>query len=124
MSLVKHWEDVVQLIAFAACGLGIIAAVIVLVRPRRLTVRLLRVCMALVTLGSLYGIFEHLRNNIAFEREIHPNAPTGDIFFNALGGATPLLAPGILAAAAVLALAAAYRHPATNDNAKPGAAST
>jgi hypothetical protein len=114
--LVGHWEDVIQFIPFGLCGLGAVASLAMLWRPRRATARFLRVGMGLVALGSLYGLFEHGRNNFAFEREIHPNAQTGDIILGALGGATPLLAPGILAAAAILALAATYAHPALSPS--------
>jgi hypothetical protein len=53
----------------------------------------------------------HLFDNFAFEREIRPNAALVDVIINALRGVNPLLAPGILALAAALAIAATYRHP-------------
>ena len=112
LSLVKHWGDVVQLIPFVLCGLGVIAALVVLLRPRRATVLGLRVCIGLVVCGSIFGIYEHFANNVAFQREIKPNAPTRDVLVNAVAGGNPLLAPGTLAVAAVLALAATYYHPA------------
>lgn len=110
--LTNHWEDVIQLIPFALCGLGLVAIMVVLLYPQRLTLLSLRGCMALVALGSLFGIYEHLEHNLAFELEIRPNAVVGDIFMDALAGANPLLAPGILALAAILAVAATYYHPA------------
>ena len=119
--LVKHWGDVVQLIPFALCGLGSIAALLVLLRPRRATLLGLRVCMGVVVCGSLFGIYEHLSNNIAFQREIKPSAPTADVLVSAVAGGNPLLAPGTLAVAAVLALAASYNHPALeNENEEDG----
>lgn len=110
--LTNHWEDIIQLIPFALCGLGLIAIMVVLLYPQRLTLLGLRGCMALIALGSLFGIYEHLEHNLAFELEIRPNAVVGDIFMDALAGANPLLAPGILALAAILAVAATYYHPA------------
>ena len=112
--LVEHTEDAVQLIPFALCGLGALAALAALFKPRRATVWALRVCMILVVAGSLYGVYEHVSNNLAFQKEVNPNAPTGEMLRGALGGANPLLAPGILAAAAALALAAVYRQETTN----------
>ena len=117
LSLIRHWEDAIQLLAFAMCGLGIVSALALLWRRRRATILLLRAGMGLVALGSLYGLFEHGRNNFAFEREIHANASTGDLILGALGGATPLLAPGILAVAAILALAATYKSGASGESA-------
>lgn len=110
--LVNHREDTLQLIPFALCALGTVAALAALARPRRATLRLLRATMALVVLGTLLGVYLHVEGNVAFQREIDPNAPAADLWLGALGGANPLLAPGILSVAAVLALAAAYRHPA------------
>ena len=110
--LVNHKEDFVQLIPFGLCGIGVITALVVLLRPKRTTVLALRVSMILVVCGSFFGIYEHLTNNIAFQREIKPNAPMADVLMSAIAGGNPLLAPGTLAIAAVLALAATYYHPA------------
>lgn len=110
--LTDHTETFVQLIPFALCGVGLVAVLVALLRPRRAVMLALRACMGLVAAGSLYGVYEHVVNNIGFLREIHPNAPTGEVLMGAAGGANPLLAPGTLALAAVLALAATYHHPA------------
>lgn len=112
--LVGHTEDPIQWLAFVLAGLGAIAALAQLIFPGRATVRLLRVCMAVIVLGSLFGIYEHVTGNIAFEREIHPDMPTGQAVWEGLQGANPLLAPGILAIAAWLALGATYRHEITS----------
>ena len=113
--LVNHKEDPVQLIPFVLCALGAGAALAALLRPRRATVWLLRVCMALVVCGTLLGVYLHVEGNVAFQREIDPDAPAADLWLGALGGANPLLAPGILSVAAVIAFAATYRHPALGN---------
>jgi hypothetical protein len=110
--LINHMEDPVQLIPFALCGLGFVAVLVAMLRPRRAVLLGLRVCMGLVILGSFLGAYLHIEGNLGFHRELHPNAPTGDLLMGALGGANPLLAPGILALTAVLASAATYYHPA------------
>lgn len=112
LALTEHTETIVQWIPFGLCGLGFVAAIGVLLRPQRLTLLGLRVCMGLLVLGSFLGIYEHLEHNVVFELEIRPNAVVSDIFVAALGGANPLLAPGILALMALLAIAATYYHPA------------
>ena len=108
--LVEHTEDAVQLVPFFLCGLGAVAALNALFRPRRATLLWLRGCMTLVIVGSLFGVYEHVSNNLAFQKEVNPNAAGGELLRGALGGGNPLLAPGILAVAAALALAAAYRY--------------
>ena len=110
--LTNHMESAVQLIPFALCGLGLVSVVAVLLRPQRVAMLALRACMVLVVLGSLLGIYEHIEGNLGFQRELYPNATTGKVLLGALGGASPLLAPGILALTATLALAATYYHPA------------
>jgi hypothetical protein len=110
--LIEHTQDPVQFIPFGLCGLGMLAALAALLRPRRATLLALRVCMALVIMGALLGIYLHVEGNFALLREISPNATTGATLSGAFGGANPLLAPGILAVSAVLALAATYRHTA------------
>ena len=110
--LINHMEDPVQLIPFALCGLGIVAIILVMLRPRRAVLLGLRACMGLVALGSILGGYLHLEGNLGLHRELHPNASTGDLLMGALDGANPLLAPGILALTATLAIAATYYHPA------------
>jgi hypothetical protein len=110
--LTEHMETVVQLIPFGLCGLGFVAALIVLLKPRRIPILILRVCMALVAAGGLYGIYEHIENNMGFQREINPASPTTDIVLASFHGPNPLLAPGILVVAGALAIAATYHHPA------------
>ena len=110
--LAKHTEDPVQFVPFVLCGVGLIAVVATLLRPRRATLMALRGVMGLLMLGSLLGMYEHLANNFAFGLEMRPSAAWSDVWFEALRGAAPLLAPGILALAAIIAIAATYQHPA------------
>jgi hypothetical protein len=110
--LTEHTESAVQLIPFGLCGLGLLAIGAALLRPQRATLLILRLSMGLMAVGSAFGIFEHIEHNLAFELEIRPTATANQVFLDALSGASPLLAPGILALAAVLAIAATYYHPA------------
>jgi hypothetical protein len=110
--LVGHTETVVQFIPFALCGVGLAAVGAALLRSRRGTLLGLRAVMAVLLAGSLFGIYEHVEGNLAFALEIRPGAAVSDVWTEALTGAAPLLAPGILALAALLALAATYAHPA------------
>ena len=109
--LSEHTESLVQWIPFFLCGLGIATILAALIRPQRLTLIALRSVMVLVILGSVVGVYEHLVNNIGLELEVRPNATVGGVFVEALKGASPLLAPGMLAVAAIIAIAATYYHP-------------
>ena len=108
--LVAHTEEVIQLAAFALAGAGALAALLVLLRPGRASVQILRTCMIVVVLGSIFGVYEHVAGNVAFEREIHPHADNAQLLSRGLRGGNPLLAPGVLAIAAVVAWSATYRH--------------
>lgn len=115
--LARHTEDAIQFVPFVLCGVGLVAVAAALLRPRRATLLALRGVMALLIAGSLLGVYEHLEGNIGFALEIRPGASVGDVFFTALRGGNPLLAPGILALAGVLAIAATYYHPALGGRA-------
>lgn len=109
---VEHTEDPVQLVPFVLCGLGAAAVVVALPWPTRASLWALRAVMLLVAAGSLLGVYLHVESNAALERELNPGMTAGRVWLGALGGANPLLAPGVLAVAALLALAATYQHPA------------
>jgi hypothetical protein len=111
LALIDHTQDPVQLIPFLLSGLGLILIGLGARWPARRTLLLVRGGMLLIIIGSVFGIYEHIANNVAFELEIRPNAAAADLIAKGLGGANPLLAPGMLALAAVLALAATYHHP-------------
>jgi ABC-type uncharacterized transport system permease subunit len=110
--LAGHWGDLVQWIPFGLSALGLAAISAVWRHPQRKTILALRGVMVLVMLGSIYGVWEHLEGNLGFVREIKPNATTWQWLLGGLTGGNPLLAPGILALAALIALAASYYHPA------------
>ncbi len=116
--LEEHWDDAIQLLPFVLCALSFLAIVMVLLRPQRATLRLMRWIVGITFVGSLFGIFEHLEHNYGFALEIQPNATTSTLVWKAVSGANPLFAPGILAFTALLALAASYYHPALQRAAK------
>lgn len=108
----EHTGDPIQLLPFVLCALGAAAIAVALVRPGRKSLRVLRVVMGVTLFGSLFGIYEHLEHNWEFAKEIRPNATFSVLLNDTLHGGNPLLAPGILALAATLAIAATYFHPA------------
>lgn len=124
LALVEHDESFVQLVPYFLCGLGIVAIGAIIWLPRPGVMIGSRVVLAIVGVGSVYGWYEHVAHNLDFELEIRPNAGVRDVIWDALGGASPLLAPGILALGAVLAYAATYRHPALTKGKQPSAESS
>jgi predicted CDP-diglyceride synthetase/phosphatidate cytidylyltransferase len=113
--LVGHTEDWIQWLPFALSIAGVAIVLWMMFRPDKRSVKALRLCMILVALGSLFGIYQHVTGNIAFERELQPNASAAQLISRGLQGGNPLLAPGILGIAALLALSATYRYEITTD---------
>lgn len=110
--VIEHFQETEQYIPIVMCVVALIAMGAAIARPQRLTLQTLRAVMIVLGLVSLLGLYYHITGNFAFELEIRPNATLGEVFLDALGGANPLLAPGVLGIAAVMALAWTYYHPA------------
>jgi hypothetical protein len=110
--LEEHTQEALQFIPFVLCGIGLVSVIAALLNPQRATLLALRGVMALVGAGGILGIALHLIRNLEFEQEIRPNAAVSELLVNTLKGASPLLAPGVMVFAALLALAATYYHPA------------
>ena len=113
--LVEHTEDTIQWLAFVIAGIGLLAALLVLVRRAPATVLVMRGLMVVVIAGGLFGVYQHVTNNVAFEREIQPNATTRQLIWKGVSGANPLLAPGTLVIAGLLSLAGLYKYRVTSD---------
>ena len=110
--LEEHTGSPSQLLPFILCALGAAVVAVALFRPGRNAIRALRIVMGVTLFGSLFGLYEHIEHNWEFAREIRPNATFSVLLNDTLHGGNPLLAPGILALAAILAIAATYFHPA------------
>ncbi len=109
--LAEHYQDAVQWIPFGLSAMGLLLVVWAWLRPQAQSFKALRYGMIVIAAGSLFGVYEHLVHNFGFELEIRPNATASQVLFDALAGANPLLAPGTLFLAALLAYAATYKHP-------------
>ena len=120
--LAKHYGEPMQLVPFGLCAVGLVAALAALRSPSRASLLALRGVMGLNLLGSLLGVYEHLEGNASFALELRPGAGWSDVLLPTLTGAAPLLAPGILALAAALAVAATYEHPALKAAQSPALA--
>ena len=110
--LAEHFEEPMQIVPFALCAAGVVVVFLAWRRPGRGVLQALRGVMALLVLGSLLGVYEHIEGNLEVVREVQPNAAASTVLLKTLTGAAPLLAPGILALVALLAIAATYYHPA------------
>lgn len=113
--LLEHTDEPIQLVPFVLAGVAAGLSLWVLFKPSRLSIRALRVGMGGVVVGSLVGVILHFTHNLELELEMRPNAGVGDVLWQTLTGANPLLSPGVLALVGVLAIAATYYHPARQN---------
>ena len=119
LGLVGHYADRLQIAPFVLIALGLGSVVWAHLATREggvvgagRALVAVRLASALVVAGSVLGVVLHVKGNLEFEREVHPAAPLAAALWEAARGASPLLAPGALALAGVLAAAATWRHPA------------
>ena len=110
--LADHTEELKQLIPFGLCGLVFLSALAVLVRPNPGTIWTFRAVCVITLLGSVLGMFFHLSGNYEFVAEMRPNMAAAEVLIQALEGAAPLLAPGLMGTMALFGLVATYYHPA------------
>ena len=114
----SHWSETIQLLPFALSGWGLITLALAYFHPTPRTISILRWSMIVIGLCSLIGIYEHMENNLGFQREIQPNATFQELALATVEGATPVLAPGILALGAAIGWTAAYQYSVVEEESK------
>jgi hypothetical protein len=114
--LMAHTEDVYQLIPLVIAMAGVVAIVIVAVKPSMGTVRLFQAVMALFLLSGLVGAWLHFQVNMEFQLEMDP-ALAGMALFqkSILAKSPPALAPGAMIQLGLIGLAYTFRHPALHS---------
>ena len=121
LAIGRHWKTLIQEIPWLGIGLATIALLLLLVRPSRGRVWLARLLAAGVIVVAGVGVWEHVAANYDAGTLDFRYADTwaSMSWFSrwriaATGGVgpSPVLAPGILAQAALCLLAATFRHPA------------
>jgi hypothetical protein len=106
--LLEHTDEFYQLLPVYLLGATALAASLVLFVPNRLSVNVLRIVLVLCLLSALLGIVLHYIANTEFARERHPDLKGWALFSSAMMGATPALAPGVMAQLSLIGLLATY----------------
>ena len=109
--LLEHIEGVWQNVPLALIGTGCLALGVLVIRPAITWLRAFQLTMWLFVASGAAGVFLHYQGNVEFERELSPDAAGWILFWEALKGATPSLAPGTMTLLGALGLAYTYRHP-------------
>jgi hypothetical protein len=110
--LLEHTEDAWQIAPLALIGIGCVALAVLAIRGSRVGVRLFQLTMIAFIVSGAAGIVLHYQGNIEFELELQPDAAGFGLFWEAMKGATPALAPGTMILLGAVGLTFTYRHPA------------
>jgi hypothetical protein len=109
--LLEHFEDAWQMIPLVLLVFGILAVAWQARASSVSSVRTLRALMTLFVLSGLLGVILHYRGNVEFELEENPRATRWTLFREAMMGATPALAPGVMIQIGLLGLLYAFLTP-------------
>jgi hypothetical protein len=119
--LLEHWEPGWQLTPLILLVAALLAGAASWRRPGPATLKAFGAIMALCVLAGVVGVVQHYLGNAEFERESDPTLKGLTLFWTAVRGATPALAPGAMAQLGVVGLLFAWRHPALRaPTAPPG----
>lgn len=117
--LLEHTESFAQLapflVLFAAAG----SMAWALIRPGRWSLRATQLATLAVAVVGAVGVYLHYSGNVAFELEMDPDRSGLALVREALKGATPSLAPGLMVQLGMLGLAYTYRHPGLSSGEDP-----
>ena len=125
MVFIEHVNEPMHWIPVGVCGLGMTCVAAALLCPRPTALLGLRAGMSVVVIGIGIGGFEHFMGNGAFHIETNQESTGFEAFQATLAARSSLLAPGLLALAAlaaVVAVAATYRHPGLTETLQTAAA--
>jgi hypothetical protein len=109
--LLEHYDSVWKCVPLVLLGIMLADGLILWWRPSAGAVRVFQALMMLCLASGAAGLYLHYRGNVEFERERDPRLHGLPLFWDALRGATPSLAPGAMAQLGLLGLIVGYRHP-------------
>jgi hypothetical protein len=111
--LLGHFEDIQQFIPLVLIAIAVVAVVWFAKRPSPASLTLFRTTLVLFAVSGLLGVYFHYSGNVEFEMEREESLSGLRLFWEAMTGATPALAPGsmvLLAAIGYAALRASERR--------------
>ncbi|MCZ6758176.1 MAG: hypothetical protein O7C39_07820 [Bacteroidetes bacterium] len=109
--LLGHTEDFWQYLPLVLFGMSLLLLGWHMVSSVPTGLKLFRYAMGLFLIVGPIGLFLHYRENVAFELEMYPNMGGLELFWEAITGATPALAPGTMVLLGLLGWLYTFRHP-------------
>lgn len=110
--LIGHYDEIWQIVPLALLGLGLIASVIVWLRPTSGSIQFFQAMMLAFVVAGVLGVWRHYTGNAEFELERRSDLSGWKLLWESARGATPLLAPFALAQLGLMGLVCTFRHPA------------
>ena len=110
--LLEHTEDAWQKAPLVLIAIACVVLALLSIRPSAAGVRTFQLAMVAFIASGMFGLGLHYQGNVEFELELQPDASGFRLFWEAMKGATPVLAPGTKALLGALGLTYTYRHPA------------
>ena len=110
--LLEHTETLIQWLPLLMIVVALVACGSMAFRPTRGKVRAFRAVMVLLIGTGTLGLIQHYQGNMEFELEMRPTMGGLELFRESMMGATPALAPGMIAHLGLLGLVLTYGHPA------------
>jgi hypothetical protein len=114
--LIGHYQEPAQWPPLILLTLTAVGIIFITTKPTPRILQLFRGLMVIVALSSLAGVYFHLHGNMEFTAETKPDLTGLALFWKAIQGGVPLLAPGVMAQVGLLGLAATFRHPVLKKN--------
>ena len=96
LAFLEHYEDVWQYAPLIAIALGFAVGGWYAKRPTPDSLRAFQATLSLFVVTGLVGLWLHYRANVEFEVERDESLRGMRLFWEALGGAMPALAPGTM----------------------------
>jgi hypothetical protein len=124
LMLLEHTEDWWQVLPLVLIGVSCLALATYGMRRDRTTLRVFQASLVPLTASGLLGLYLHYRGNVEFELEMYATLRGLKLFWGALTGATPTLAPGTMVILGALGLIYTHRHPLLTEAAGAAAATT
>jgi hypothetical protein len=117
--LLEHFDSAAQLIPMAILPLSLLVLGWYGLERSARSLTAFRYMMFLLMLAGAVGLFMHFNGNRLFELSVTPEMKGMDLFWKAMTGATPALAPGSLVQIGLVGLAFTFRHPVFKYNKSP-----
>ncbi len=109
--LLEHMEDLWMWIPLILMGSSVIVIAAFGLSKYAVILRSFQGIMTLFIVGGLLGVWFHYKGNVEFELEMYPSLSGFNLFWEAMKGATPALAPGTMIQLGLLGLIYTYKHP-------------